>query len=103
MISNIMVIGEIDDVISDNTRYIKVIRPYRDSSGKVVEDRFPIRYWTRATNNYFMTMKYGTLIGVRGRLEHVEQLGVVIMCDFLETLHLPYVIKDSHQSENLVK
>jgi hypothetical protein len=103
MISNVMVIGEMDEVISENTRYIKVIRPYRDSNGKVMEDRFPIRYWSRATNTYFMMMKYGTLIGIRGRLEYVKDLGVVIMCDFLEPLHLPLTIKDSHQSENLVK
>jgi hypothetical protein len=36
-----------------------------------------------------MHMKKGTLIGIRGRLEYEEGIGVLIMCDFLETLHLP--------------
>lgn len=89
MISTVMVIGLIDEVISDNTRFLRVQRPYRNIHGEFVEDKFPIRYWTRATNNYFMSMKLGTLIGVRGRLEVDETVGVFILCDFLETLHLP--------------
>ncbi len=89
MISTVMIIGLMDDVITDNTRYMLVQRPYRNVQGEFVDDKFPIRYWTRATNNYFMNMKKGTLIGIRGRLEYEEGIGVLIMCDFLETLHLP--------------
>jgi hypothetical protein len=89
MISNVMVIGLMDDVISSNTRYILVQRGYRNVEGVFVEDKIPIRYWTRAENNYFMTMNKGTLVGIRGRLETDSGIGVLIMCDFLETLHLP--------------
>jgi hypothetical protein len=89
MISNVMVIGLIDEVIKDNMRLIKIQRPYRDVKGIFVEDKIPIQYWTRATNNYFMTMKIGTLIGVKGRLEVIEGVGPTIVCDFLESLHLP--------------
>ena len=89
MISNVMVIGLIDDVIKDNMRLIKIQRPYRDVKGIFVEDKIPIQYWTRATNNYFMTMKTGTLIGVKGRLEGIDGVGPTIVCDFLEPLHLP--------------
>ena len=89
MISNVMVIGLMDDVVSNNTRYICVQRGYRNVEGIFVEDKIPIRYWTRATNNYFMTMAKGTLVGVRGRLETDQEVGVLIMSDFLETLHLP--------------
>lgn len=84
-----MVIGLIDEPIKDNIRYIKIQRPYRDVKGVFVEDRIPIQHWTRATNNYFMTMKIGTLIGVKGRLEMVDTIGLTIICDFLEPLHLP--------------
>jgi hypothetical protein len=89
MLSNVMIIGEKGDVITENTRYIRVQRPYRDSKGHFSEDRFPIRYWSKATNNYFMNMKLGTLIGIKGRLEYVENIGITIICDFLESLHLP--------------
>jgi len=89
MISTVMIIGIIDEVIQPNIRYIKIQRPYRDVKGIFVEDRIPIQYWTRATNNYFMTMKEGTLIGIKGRLEVIEGVGTTIICDFLEPLHLP--------------
>jgi single-stranded DNA-binding protein len=89
MISHVMIIGEIDEVVSDNTRFIKVQRPYRNAHGIFSEDKFPIQYWSKATNNYFMNMKMGTLIAIKGRLEFVESLGVMIICDFLESLHLP--------------
>jgi hypothetical protein len=36
-----------------------------------------------------MTMKKGTLIGVKGRLEVLQGIGPTIICDFLEPLHLP--------------
>jgi hypothetical protein len=89
MISNVMVIGLIDEPIQDNVRYIKIQRPYKNQQGIFVEDKIPIQHWTRATNQYFMTMKTGTLIGVKGRLEVVEGIGPTIICDFLEPLHLP--------------
>jgi hypothetical protein len=89
MISNVMVIGLMDDPIQDNIRYIKIQRPYRDTKGMFVEDLVPMQYWTRATNNYFMTMKNGTLIGVKGRLEVIQGVGTTIICDFLEPLNLP--------------
>lgn len=89
MISHVMVIGEIDDVLSDNTRYIKVQRPYRNAQGVFSEDKFPIQYWSKATNNYFMNMRNGTLIAIKGRLEFLEPFGMMIVCDFLESLHLP--------------
>jgi hypothetical protein len=89
MITTIMMIGLIDEVISPNTRYIRVQRPYRNNQGQFIEDLIPIRYWTRATNNYFMIMKTGTLIGIKGRIEMVEEFGLTIICDFLQSLHLP--------------
>lgn len=89
MITNVMAIGLIDDVIADNVRYILIQRPYRDVDGKFHTDLIPIRYWTRATNNYFMTMKKGTLIGIKGRIETVEGVGLTIICEFFETLALP--------------
>lgn len=89
MISNVMVIGLIDDPVKDNMRYIRIQRPYRNHQGVFVEDLIPMLYWTRAINQAFMTMKKGTLIGVKGRLEVVEGVGISIICDFLEPLHLP--------------
>jgi hypothetical protein len=89
MISNVMVIGLMDEPVKENIRLIRIQRPYRDHQGVFVEDLIPMQYWTRATNHYFMTMKKGTLIGVKGRLEVIEGVGISIICDFLEPLHLP--------------
>ncbi len=89
MIANVMVIGLIDDVIDDNIRYLRVRRPYRDPQGLYHEDKIPIQFWTRARNHYFMTMKPGTLIAIKGRIEMKAHIGLTIICDFLETLHLP--------------
>lgn len=89
MITNIMAIGLIDDIVTDNIRYLSIERHYRDAAGKFIVDRIPIRYWTRATNAYFMTMRNGTLVGVKGRIEMVEGIGLCIMCEFFETLAIP--------------
>jgi hypothetical protein len=89
MISTIMIIGRIDAVISDNTRYIAIDRPHRNPEGEFVTDKIPMRYFTRSSNSFFMHLKTGTLIGVRGRLEVDAMIGVHIMCDFLESLQLP--------------
>jgi hypothetical protein len=89
MISNVMVIGLMDDPIKENIRYIRIQRPYRNHQGTFIEDLVPMQYWTRATNQYFMGIKKGTLIGVKGRLEVLEGIGPTIVCDFLEPLHLP--------------
>jgi hypothetical protein len=89
MIANVMVIGLMDDVINDNIRYLRVRRPYRDNQGVYHEDKIPIQYWTRARNHYFMTMKHGTLIAIKGRIEMKQDIGLTIICDFLETMHLP--------------
>jgi hypothetical protein len=89
MISNVMVIGLIDEPIQDNLRYIKIQRPYKNVQGIFLEDKIPLQYWTRARNQFFMSLKVGTLIGVKGRLEVIEGIGPTIICDFLESLHLP--------------
>jgi hypothetical protein len=95
MITNIMAIGLMDDVISDNIRFISIERHYRDTKGQFIIDRIPIRYWTRATNSYFMTMRKGTLVGVKGRIEMVEGVGLCIMCEFFETLQVPLEVSHS--------
>jgi single-stranded DNA-binding protein len=86
MITNVMMIGQIDEVIADNVRYVNVERYYRDENNQFIVDKIPVVYWTRATNNFFMTMKKGTLICVKGRLEVNEDIGLLIVCDYLEML-----------------
>jgi len=86
MLTNIVAIGVIEDVVRPNVRLIAVERPHRDPNGQFVTDRIPICYWSRATNNYFMTMRPGTLVFIKGRLEHMPEVGLTIVTDYLETL-----------------
>jgi hypothetical protein len=89
MITNVMAIGLMDEIITDNIRYLLIERHYRESNGMFMVDRIPIRYWTRSVNSYFMSMRKGTLVGVKGRIEMVEGVGLCIMCEFFETLNIP--------------
>lgn len=86
MLTNVVAIGKIGDPIKPNARYLEVERPHRDTSGKFVTDQLPIMYWSKAVNNYFMTMKKGTLILVKGRLETDEDAGLTLIADHMETL-----------------
>lgn len=86
MLTNIVAIGVIDEEIRSNVRMLAVERPHRDPNGDFVIDKMPICYWSRATNNYFMTMRRGTLILVKGRLEHMPEVGLTIVADYMETL-----------------
>jgi hypothetical protein len=86
MFTNIVAVGLIDNPIKSNVRLLKVERPARDSEGIFVTDEIPVTYWSRATNNYFMGMKNGTLILVKGRIEHDADHGLTIVTDHLETL-----------------
>jgi hypothetical protein len=79
MISHVMIIGEIDAVVSDNTRFIKFQRPYRDAHGIFSEDKFPIQYWSKATNNYFMNMKMGLYQMVHGSVKIMKWLLILKM------------------------
>ena len=93
MFTNIVAVGLISDAIKSNVRLLEVERPTRDKEGVFVTDQIPIMYWSRATNNYFMNMKKGTLILVKGRIEHDTDHGLTIVTDHLETL-IP--VKDNH-------
>ncbi len=86
MLSPIVVLGTLKEEIRPNVRFIEVERPHRDDNGKFIIDRFPISYWSRATNNYFMTMAPGTLVLIKGRLEVDCDIGIHIMTDYLETI-----------------
>ncbi len=89
MLTSIVAIGTIGDALAPNVRVLAVDRPYRDGSGLFVIDHIPIAYWSRATNNYFMTMAPGTTIFVKGRLETLADIGLALVTDYLETLGLP--------------
>lgn len=86
MITGVMLIGEIGEPIANNVRYIMIERNYRDNEGKFIIDKIPCQHWAKATNNHFMTMKNGSLICIRGRLETAEGIGVCIIADYLEML-----------------
>lgn len=86
MVTTVMIVGEISEVIMNNVRYLLVERSYRNYDGQFIVDKIPCQHWAKATNNYFMTIKNGTLVCVRGRLETIPDLGIGIIADYLETL-----------------
>jgi len=86
MLTHIIALGVIEEPVRPNVRMLAVERPHRDVAGTFQTDRIPICYWTRATNNYFMTMSAGTLVFVKGRLETMTDVGLTIVIDYMETL-----------------
>lgn len=86
MLTNVFILGQISDVISDNLRYLEVERPYKENSGHFSTDKIPVVFWKRIPKDYFMTLKLGTYVAIRGRLETMEKIGVVIVADYVEFL-----------------
>ncbi len=86
MLTTIVALGKIGSPVRPNIRLLEVERPHRDRTGVFQVDRIPVVYWSRAVNNYFMTMAEGTMIMIKGRLETTEDIGLTIVADYMETL-----------------
>jgi hypothetical protein len=86
MLTSIVALGKIGAPIRPNIRLLEVERPHRDTSGTFQTDQIPVVYWSRAVNNYFMTMAEGTMIMIKGRLETTSDIGLTIVADYMETL-----------------
>ncbi len=84
MFTNVVIIGLVGRKAADNARFLEVERSYKDHEGKFKKDFIPVVYWTRTANNFFMNLKEGTYVAIHGRLEHLDALGIGVVCDALE-------------------
>lgn len=84
MISNVFLIGILSAPITDTVRYLQVERNYKNSEGAFVTDRIPVIYWTKTANSFFMGLKEGSYVAVRGRMETHDKVGLIVVADHLE-------------------
>lgn len=85
MISDIVLVGLLDEVFQENMRYIKTSAVDVIHDGKNVVSLIPTMYWTRSKSNPLILTKKGTSIIIRGHLESDDKLGLYVLA---ETIHL---------------
>ncbi len=62
--------------------YIEVRRTYKNRSGEFESDLLPCLHWSRQEKNLLSSLKKGTKICLRGRLECKENQMFVIVEEF---------------------
>lgn len=85
MITDLCIIGRCGDIIEENYRYIEIERPV-PVNGKFVVDKIPVRYWNCDINGYFYKIKNGIVLGIRGRIETDEHMGLVVVAEEITTM-----------------
>ncbi len=86
MFTNVVVVGIVGRNASDTIRYLEVERSYKDHEGKFAKDIIPVIFWTRTSSNYLMNLREGAYVALHGRLEHLGNVGVGVVCDTLEVM-----------------
>lgn len=77
-----MLVGRLGKIIDPITRFIEI--DYLDeSSGKMLFDGIPIRYWNKRPNSYLMKLKSGSMIAARGRIISDPSVGLVVIIEYL--------------------
>lgn len=81
MINHISLTGQLKEVdaADPTTRYLEVVRNYKNADGEYPSDRFPCRMWTRDNRNSMFSYKTGTMVALDGRLETEEGRILIIV------------------------
>ncbi len=84
MISDVVIIGTLEDKINSKYRYIKA---YSSDSMKEEEIPFmiPLLFWTRSNNNIMLNRPNGSLVAIRGRIESNEEIGLYILVETMNS------------------
>lgn len=88
MISDVVIIGQLDKKINKLFRYIKAY-----SNDTLHNDEkcsyIPLMYWTRTTNNLLMNKPDGLTVAIRGRIECDEEIGLYILVESINNFGDP--------------
>lgn len=86
MFTNAMLVGRLGEALDENTRYIEIDH-LDETSGRILSDRIPIRYWNKRPNCYLMKLRSGSLIAARGRIMTDRTCGLCIIIEYLALMH----------------
>lgn len=76
--------GRINSSIDSLTRIVEVSRP--DSGEKINSLLIPCRYWTLSDNCLLTSIKEGTIVFIRGRIDSDDKIGLYIIVETITPL-----------------
>ena len=82
MISDVVITGYLTNFNNKDKRFRNI--EYRSSDAISNVDHFfeiPLLHWTREENNVLTSLKRGTFVVIRGRIEYDESFGLYILVE----------------------
>ena len=75
----VSLIGKLKGVDDNHYRYLEVARP--DSATTAENLLIPCKYWTLDNSNLLTSLKEGTMLVIRGRIEQDSTIGVFVLVE----------------------
>lgn len=85
MITSVCVSGKLKGAINDYSRYVEVEK-VAAVENKIVTDLIPVSYINKNPKSHFMRLQDDTFVVIKGRLETMENIGLVVVCEMFEVL-----------------
>ena len=82
--NSITLVGKIRGSLDAKTRLVEVNRPSGDSNIDPIS--IPLRHWTREEKTLLSTLKDGTVVIVRGRLDHDNKIGLYAVAEHISII-----------------
>lgn len=75
----VSLVGRLHQCYDEKTRCLEVTRP--ESVDNADNLMIPCRYWTLDGNNYLTSLKEGSLLALRGRIDCDDKIGMYVVVE----------------------